>query len=227
MYVFCCMFGSVSKLSETLLNQFTFYREVFFFCLAWENFCIFVFHALTGATDMYKYSILIEHKQECWKSLCWTVTPLHFICVFILPARGPLFMESGRTQITIPLKWKISFYYVQSFAMPLCTLTLRSVCFYSVSAEPMGIQPIPKSAKPFSSLFLSVTSLYIPLKHTHPCLVCRLGGTHHIQQRFNKRCTNSDCALWTCIKGHFWSWTQSDCMPKTWCHSSWPVHYSL
>lgn len=101
------------------------------------------------------------------------------------------------------------------------------VCYYSVPAGPMGIQPILKSAKPFSSLFLSVTSLCIPPKHTDPCLVCSLGGTHHMQQRFNTRCTHSYCACWTCIKGHFWSWIQSDCMPKTWRHRSWPVHHSL
>lgn len=124
------MFGSVSKLSETLLSQFTLCREVFLFCLASEKSCIFVFHAQTGASVIYKYSIMIEHKQECWKSPCWTVTPLHFICMFILPVRGPLFMENGRTQITIPLKWKISFYYVQSIATPLCTLTLPSDCLF-------------------------------------------------------------------------------------------------
>lgn len=63
-----------------------------------------------------------------------------------------------------------------------------------------------KRCQYFFSLFLSVTSLCI---HTDPCLVCSLGGTHHTQQRLNTRCTRFDCALWTCIKGHLWSWIQS------------------
>lgn len=35
------------------------------------------------------HSVLIEHKQECLKSLRWTITALSFICMFILPVRGP------------------------------------------------------------------------------------------------------------------------------------------
>lgn len=85
------------------------------------------------------------------------------------------------------------------------------VYYSSVSAEPMGIWPIPKRCQAFfSSLFLSVTSLCIPLKHTDPCLVCSLGGTHHRQRGWNTRCTRFDGALWTCIKGRLWSWIPSD-----------------
>lgn len=148
------MFGSVSKLSETFLDHFTLYREFFFLCFTSEKFSIFVFYAQTGAAVIYKYSILIEHKQECWKSLCWTVTPLHFICMFILPVRGLLFMESGRTQITIPPKWKISFYYVQNFAVPLCTLTLPSDCLLVFTAfllSQWGPSQFQKVPSPFSA----------------------------------------------------------------------------
>lgn len=78
-------------------------------------------------------SILIEHKQRCLKSLHWTMTALHSIGMFILPVRGPLFMDNWRAQIIIPLKWKICFYYLQSFAMPLCTLTLPSDCLFIIT----------------------------------------------------------------------------------------------
>lgn len=84
--------------------------------------------------QLYIYSILIEHKQECLKSLRWTTTALHLICMFILPVRGPLFMDNWRTQIIIPLEWKICFYYLQRFAMPLCTLTLPSDCLFIITA---------------------------------------------------------------------------------------------
>ena len=94
------------------------------------------------------------------------------------------------------------------------------VYYYSVSAEPMGIRPIPKRCQAFPSLFLSVTSLCIPLKHTDPCLVCSLGGTHHTQQRLNTRCTRFLLTVhfWKCIKGRCRSWIQSHCLPKSWRH---------
>lgn len=57
------------------------------------------------------------------------------------------------------------------------------VYYYSVSAEPMGMGPALKGAKPSPDLFpVCVTSLCIPLKHTDACLVCSLGGTHHTKQ---------------------------------------------
>lgn len=125
--------------------------------------------------------------------------PLHFICMFILPARGPLFMDNWRTQIIIPLQWKICFYHLQSFAMSLCTLTPPSDCLFIITAfllSQWGSGQVQKGAKPFPALFLSVTSLCIPLKHTDPCLVCSLGGTHHTQNEgLNTRCTCLDCDL--------------------------------
>ena len=84
------MCGSVSKMSETLIKQFTFYSEGFFSSLLSENNPLY-FMLKPG---LQSYSILIEHKQECLKSLRWTTTALHFICMFILPVRGPLFMDN-------------------------------------------------------------------------------------------------------------------------------------
>lgn len=114
------------KTSATFIKQFTFCAEVF--PPQKIIFCIFMFKPRSAVI----YSILIERKQACLKSLCWTTTALHFICVFILPPRGPLFMDNWRTQIIIPLKWKICFYYLQTFAMPLCTLTLPSDCLFII-----------------------------------------------------------------------------------------------
>ena len=102
---------------------------------------------------IYIYSVLIEHKQECLKSLYWTATALLFICMFILPVRGPLFMDNWRTQIIIPLLWKFCFYYLQScFAMPLCTLTRPSDCLFIITVfllSQRGSGQFQKGAKLF------------------------------------------------------------------------------
>lgn len=176
---------------------------------------------------VYIYSVLIEHKQECLKSLHWTTTALHFICMFILPVRGPLFMDNWRTQIIIPLEWKnlllLSAKFCNAFVYAHTAFWLP-VYYYSVSAEPMGIWPIPKRCQAFSSLFLSVTSLCIPLKHTDPCLVCSLGGTHHTQQRLNTRCTHFQLCPFGRASRPFL--VLSDGLPKSWHHSSWPVWWN-
>lgn len=93
------------------------------------------------------------------------------LCMFMLPVRGPLFMDNRRTQIIIPLHSEICFYYLQRVAMLLCTLTLLSDCLFIITAfllSQRGPGQFHGGAKPFSCLFLSVTSLCIPLTHhTH------------------------------------------------------------
>lgn len=139
-------------MSETLIKQFTFCTEVFFFlCPQKIILCI----SCSNWGYSYIHSLLIEHKQECLKSLRWTTTALHSICMFILPVRGPLFMDNWRTQIIIPLQWKICFYYLQSFAMPLCTLTLPSDCLFIIPAILLSqwgsgqFQKVPSLFQPF------------------------------------------------------------------------------
>lgn len=85
------------------------------------------------------------------------------------------------------------------------------VYYYSVPAEPMGIQPIPKRCQAFFSFSLSLTSLCIPLEHTDPCLIHSLGGTHHMQHTSNTRCAHFDRG--TCTKECFWSWIESHRLP--------------
>lgn len=174
------------EVSETLIKQFTFWSELFSFPpLPSENNR--AYFMLRLGLQLCIYPVLIEHKQECLKIAAPDHgCPLHSICMFILPARGPLFMDNWGTQIIIPLRWKIGFYYLQSFAMSLCTLTPPSDCLFIITAFLLGqweSGQVQKGAKPFPALFLSVTSLCIPLKHTDPCLVCSLGGTHHTQTR--------------------------------------------
>lgn len=189
-------------MSETL-KQFTFYSEVFFFPLSSENNPLYFMLKL--GLQLYIYSILIEHKQECLKSLRWTTTALHSICMFILPVRGPLFMDNWRTQIIIPSSEKSAFIIckvlqclcVRSRCLLIACLLLQRFCWAN------GDLANSKRCQAFSSLFLSVTSLCIPLKHTDPCLVCSLGGTITRKKRLNTRCTRFDCVLWTCIKRKF------------------------
>jgi len=100
------------------------------------------------------HPILIEHKQECLKSFLWTTATLHFICMFILPVRGPLFMDNWRAQIIISHEQKICFYYLQSFAMPLCTLTLPPDCLFIIPAFLLSQWG--------SGQFLKVPSLFQP-----------------------------------------------------------------
>lgn len=101
------------------------------------------------------YSNMIEHKQEHLKSLPRTETAFPFICMFILPVSGRLFMENWRTQIIIPLKWKICYYYPPSFAMPLCTLMLLSDCLFIIAEWlfsqwwPGQIQKVPRHQQLF------------------------------------------------------------------------------
>lgn len=131
-----CMCGSLSKMSKTLIKEFTFCSEVFFFPLPSQNKTELRpgLQLYTSIYMQYIYSILIEHKQECLKSPHWTMTALHFICMFILPVRGPLFTDNWRTQIIIPLGWKICFYYLRSFAVLLCTLRRPSDCLFIITA---------------------------------------------------------------------------------------------
>lgn len=139
----------------------------------------------------------------------FTITVLDYdwppLCMFMLPVRGPVFMDNWRTQIIIPLQSKICFYYLRGVAMPLCTLTLPSDCLFIITAfllSQRGPGQFHRGAKPLSCLFLSVTSLCIPLKHTHT-------DTHVL------------AAAWVAHKVHmalaagcFWSWTPSRRRPK-------------
>lgn len=96
------------------------------------------------------------------------------------------------------------------------------VYYYSGSAEPMGIQPIPKRCQAFSSLFLSVTSLCIPLKHTWSAS-CLQPGWH------TSHTTKVKHEVHTFTKGCVWSWMLSHrppffrtCLPFT-VMKHWPV----
>lgn len=136
------------------------------------------------------------------------------LCVFMLPVRGPLFMNNRRTQIIIPLESKICFYYLRRVAMLLCMLTLPSDCLFIIPAfllSQRGPGQFHIGAKPFSCLFLSVTSLCIPL-YTHTRLGCSLGGAQGAH------------AL---AAGYFWSWTPSCRRLKRRCCAPWPGCLSL
>ena len=143
------------------------------------------------------------------------------LCMFMLPVRGPLFMDNRRTQIIIPLESKICFYYLRRVAMLLCTLTLPSDCLFIITAfllSQRGPGQLHRGAKPFSGLFLSVTSLCIPLTHhthhthTHTRLGCRLGGAQGAH------------AL---AAGCFWSRRPSRGRLKQRCCARWPGCLSL
>lgn len=153
------------------------------------------------------YSVLIEHKQVCLKSLRWTLTALHFICMFILPVRGPLFMDNWRTQIIIPLWWKTCFYYLQGFAMPLCTLTLPPDCLFIIALALLsqwGSSQLRKVPSPFPAFFcLRVTSLCIPPK-TNWSVYCLQPGWHasHATEVQHKVQTFGLCpCVWNNISG--------------------------
>lgn len=117
---------------------------------------IYILHLDWAQTEMFRIAAL----DDDWPPLC----------MFMLPVRGPLFRDNRRTQIIIPLESKICFYYRRRVAMLLCTLMLPSDCLFIITAFLLS-QRRPGQflggAKPFSCLFLSVTSLCIPLKHTH------------------------------------------------------------
>lgn len=157
-------------------------------------------------------SILIEHKQRCLKSLHWTMTALHSIGMFILPVRGPLFMDNWRAQIIIPLKWKICFYYLQSFAMPLCTLTLPSDCLFIITVILLSqwgfgqFLKVPSLFQPFPVCDIIVYTL-----KTQWSVSCLQPGWHtlHAMKVKHKVHTFSLCPLDS-------KWQ----MPKSWCHSS-------
>lgn len=131
---------------------------------------------LKPGLQLYLNSILIEHKQEFLKSLRWTATAPHFICMFILPVRGPLFMDNWRTQIIIPLEWKICSYYLQRFAMPLCTLALPSDCLFIITAfllSQWGSIQVQKGAKPFP-----IRDIIVYTPKTHWSVSCLQPGWH-------------------------------------------------
>lgn len=153
---------------------------------------------------VYIYSVLIEHKQECLKSLHWTTTALHFICMFILPVRGPLFMDNWRTQIIIPLEWKnlllLSAKFCNAFVYAHTAFWLP-VYYYSVSAEPMGIWPIPKKVPSLFQPF-PVCDIIVYSPKTHWSVSCLQPGWHtsHATKVKHKVYTFSTVPFWTCIK---------------------------
>lgn len=112
---------------------------------------------------------------------CVALAALCFISVFILPVRGPSIYGQLRSTNNHSPQVKNLLLLSATFLRCLC---VRSHClliaclFFLPFSEPMRIWPIPKGAKPFLALFLSVTSLCMLLKHSDPCLVCSLGGTH-------------------------------------------------
>lgn len=117
---------------------------------------IHILHLDWAQTEMFRIAAL----DDDWPPLC----------MFMLPVRGPLFRDNRRTQIIIPFESKICFYYRRRVAMLLCTLMLPSDCLFIITVFLLS-QRRPGQflggAKPFSCLFLCVTSLCIPLKHTH------------------------------------------------------------
>lgn len=99
--------------------------------------------------------------------------------MFILPVRGPLFMDNWRTQIIIPLEWKICFYYLQSFAMSLCTLTLPSDCLFIITAFLLSqwgsgqFWKVPSLFQPFP-----VCDIIVYSPKTHWSVSCLQPGWH-------------------------------------------------
>lgn len=86
------------------------------------------------------------------------------------------------------------------------------VYYFSVCAEPMEIRPVPWRCQTFPCVFLSVTSLCIPLKHTDPCLVRGLGGTRNTPTNFKHR------AHEFCL----WDASGSRCLPNSCHYALWP-----
>lgn len=150
-------------------------------CLDWAcryiHLYIYMLHLDWAEREVFRITAL----DDDWPSLC----------MFMLPVRGPLFMDNRRTQIIISLESKICFYYLRRVAMLLCTLTLPSDCLFIITAfllSQRGPGQFHRGAKPFSCLFLSVTSLCIPLTHTHT-------HTSWLQLGWRTRCTRFGCGV--------------------------------
>lgn len=149
----------------------------------------------------YTYCMLIEHKQECLKSLHWTTAALHLICVFILPARGPSIYGQLKNTNNHPPPVKnrllLSEKFCNAFVYAHAAFWLP-VYYCSVSAEANRDPANPKKgAKPsfFSSLFLPVTSLCI----SPWIVICVLSATWvaHIER---ERCA----LLFDVVRDVFW-----------------------
>lgn len=179
--------------------------------------------AQTKAAHLYLYiqythCMLIEHKQECLKSLHWTTAALHLICVFILPARGPTIYGQLKNTNNHPPPVKnrllLSEKFCNAFVYAHAAFWLP-VYYCSVSDEANRDPANPKKgAKPsfffffFSSLFLLVTSLCIS-----PWIVSCLRPGWHTSNTRGAR----SCLTWSVMCSGSWM------LSRRLHHPSWPV----
>lgn len=72
------------------------------------------------------------------------------------------------------------------------------VYYYWVSAEPMGIRPVPKRCQAFSSPF-PARDIIVYSPNTHWCLSCLQPGWHTHMTR--KPRLNTRCSPWVSVRG--------------------------
>lgn len=115
------------------------------------------------------------------------------LCMFMLPVRGPLFMDNWRTQIIIPPPVKnlllLSAQSCHAFVYAHAAFWLP-VYYYSVSAEPEGTRPVSPRCQafflPFPVCDIIVYSPNTTHTHTH---------TSWLQPGWRTRCTHFGCGV--------------------------------
>lgn len=170
------------------------------------------------------YTYIYSIRTACWLNInrnVWNhctgprLPSTSSVCLYFL-REAPLFTDNWRTQIIIPLQWKIGSYYLKSFAMPLCTLTQPSDCLFIIAAflpKPTGIRPIPRKVP--SLLFFRAFScpwhhcVFLPELWFVSCL---RPGWHTSNTRGAR-----SCLTWSMMFSGSWM------LSRHLHHPSWPV----